>query len=195
MHAAPVYEQQPLALPHGCPAGLRLFALRMLPVAFATPPQAQRQTLRSAIDHAAQTTLGAGALLHRPARAPYWPQQPDWHACVAYAWPLALWGVGTGQAWGVDIEAAPTVEDKPQDADIAALYLEPAALARIVEGADFVDQWCALEAQLKCAGLPLTEAGSRPQGWNAALRTAPLGLPPGWGHYRAALAWRADVCY
>ena len=190
MQAAPAYVQQPLALPCGCPAGLQVFALRLLPTAMATPPQ--RQVLRSAVDHAVQTTLGAGAgpLLHRPGQAPHWPQQPTWHGAIAYAWPLAVWGMCTRQAFGVDVEAIPTAYDAQHYADVAALYLVPTAPACITSGADFAAHWCALEAQLKCAGLPLAEAASRPQGWNAGLHTAALALPAAWGSYRAALAWR-----
>ena len=194
MPLAPAYQQQALALPPGSPAGLQLYALRLLPAAWATPPQAQRQALRAAVDHAAHTTLGAsaGALQHRPGQPPHWPQQPGWHGAIAYAWPLALWGAGTGPVWGVDVEATPAPDgDAPHYQDVAALYLAPAAQARIHSSVDFADQWCALEAQLKCANLPLAEAASRPQGWDAALRTAPLTLPIAWGRYRAALAWVA----
>lgn len=192
MPLAPAYQQQALALPPGSPAGLQLYALRLLPAAWATPPQAQRQALRAAVDHAASVTLGAsaGQLQHRPGQPPRWLQQPGWHGAIAYAWPLALWGVGMGRVWGVDVEVIPAPDGDTQHyQDVAALYLAPAAQARIHSSADFADQWCALEAQLKCAGLPLTEAASRPPGWDTALRTAPLALPPAWGRYRAALAW------
>ena len=193
MHAAPAYVQQPLALPRGCPAGLQVFALRLLPTAIATPLQAQRQVLRSAVDHTVQATLGPGAgpLLHRPGQAPHWPHQSTWHGAIAYAWPLAVWGMCTGPAWGVDVEAIPAINDAQHYADVGALYWGPTAQACIANGAEFAAHWCALEAQLKCAGLPLAEATSRPQGWNAELHTAALALPEAWGSYCAVLAWRA----
>jgi phosphopantetheinyl transferase len=193
MQAVPAYVQQPLALPGGCPAGLQLFALRLQFAAHIVSAQAQRHALRQAVDHAAQATVGlvAGALQHPPGKAPHWPQQPDWRCSIAYAWPLALWGVCAGHAWGVDAEVVLDLDDdlQQQYADVAALYLEPSEQACIASSADFAAQWCALEAQLKCAGLPLSEAASRPRGWNTALRTAPLELPSDWGRYRAALAW------
>ena len=193
MPAAPAYEQQPLALPRGGPAGLQVFALRLLSVEPVVPPSVQRQALRSAVDHAVQATLGLGAgdLQHVPGKSPHWPLHPDWRGSIAYAWPLALWGMGLNGAWGVDVEIVPTTDGHAQHyQDVAALYLEPEAQAHINSGADFAAQWCALEAQLKCVGLPLGEAASRPHGWNASLDTAWLDVPPGWGDYRAALAWQ-----
>lgn len=196
MQSQSAYALQALALPSGCPPGLQLFAL-YLPAALQAPsPQVQRQALRHAVGQAARATLGpvAGGLQHRPGQAPHVPGQPERHWSVAYAGPLALWGVCQEARWGVDVEAVPTIDAALQShyADVAALYLEPDAATAPLEGAAFAAQWCALEAQLKCAGLPLTEVAARPEGWNSGLHTAALHLPEGWGAYRAAIACRAD---
>ena len=204
MTPAAAYRVQALALPDGCPPHLQVFALQLGPaVRSIRAPHAQRQALRQAVDDAVRVALpsvgatGTATLQHRPGQTPHLPHRPDLRWSIAYAWPLAVWGCGTGQAWGVDIEPVPSGDAtlQPHYAEVAALYLDPTVPPALMRSADFglafARAWCALEAQLKCAGLALAEATSRPTRWNAHLRCAPLVLPAEWGGYAAALAWCA----
>ena len=201
MGAIPAYVQQALVLQPGVPAGLQLFALYLVDAGVAAP-QVKRQALQRAVGHAVNVWLHAtqgegGALQHRPGQAPHWPQQPSLQWSLSYAWPVALWGVSTEMRWGVDIEALPEIDDAQSAhyAELAHCYLESDALPMsTLQGsagpAAFAAQWCALEAQLKCAGLALTETVARSQHWNAGLRSAPITLAADWNGYAAALAWR-----
>ena len=106
-----------------------------------------------------------------------------------------MWAWSLQHALGVDVQAIPVGGDDAEWLALAQLYLVPTIAANLAgfQGSAlrlaFAEQWAQLEAQLKCAGLPLVEAHARAADWNAGMQCAVL---PAASHRAAvALAWRA----
>ncbi len=199
---------QPLALP---PALQRRVQAQVLTVAAPSSNLLPRETLREAVYRAIGETLAPQlgctaaqlAVQRRAGQAPQLlrngQQLPGWQLSISYADAMAVWAGTQEGAVGIDVQGPPGDEQTDIDAAgwpaVAALYLEPesaaalAGLQRMDWQRGFARQWARLEAQLKCAGLALTEVHHRPPGWNAGMVLADLPSDSG----ALALAWRASA--
>ena len=197
--------QQSLRLPAAWQGQLQAYALPV-PVLEATP-QAQRDTARRSLHHAIVHTLADAlhcdasslSVQRRAGQAPILCRDgqalPGLHLSLAYGDALAVWAWSLQHALGVDVQAIPVGGDDAEWLALAQLYLVPTIAANLAgfQGSAlrlaFAEQWAQLEAQLKCAGLPLVEAHARAADWNAGMQCAVL---PAASHRAAvALAWRA----
>ncbi|WP_312807682.1 hypothetical protein, partial [Comamonas sp.] len=122
-----------------------------------------------------------------------------WQLSISYADAMAVWACTQEGSVGIDVQGPPGDEQTDIDAAgwpaVAALYLEPDAAAALtgLQRMDwqrgFARQWARLEAQLKCAGLALTEAEDRPAGWRTGMVVTELQTDAG----PVAVAWRAPA--
>lgn len=199
---------QPLALP---PALQGQVQAQVLTVSAPSSSPLQREALREAVYRAIGETLAlqlgcVPAQLVVQRRAGQAPQLlrngqvlPGWQLSISYADAMAVWAGTQAGRVGIDVQGPPGDEHTDIDAAgwpaVAALYLEPdaaaalAGLQRMDWRRGFARQWARLEAQLKCAGLPLTEVHHRQTGWNAGMVLADLPTDAG----ALALAWRASA--
>ncbi len=199
---------QPLALPPALQRQVQAQA-----VTRAAPPSGvlPRETLREAVYRAIGETLapqldctaGQLAVQRRAGQAPQLLRNgqvlPGWQLSISYADAMAVWACTQEGSVGIDVQGLPGDEQTDIDAAgwpaVAALYLEPGAAAALagLQRMDwqhgFAQQWARLEAQLKCAGLALTEVHHRQTGWNAGMVLADLPSDSG----ALALAWRASA--
>ncbi|GAB2726149.1 4'-phosphopantetheinyl transferase family protein [Comamonas sediminis] len=199
---------QPLALPPALQGRVRAQAVRMAAAASGVlPREAMREAVYRAIGEALAPQLGCApaqlAVQRRAGQAPQLLRNgqvlPAWQLSISYADAMAVWACTQEGAVGIDVQGPLGDENTGIDAAgwpaVAALYLEPDAAAALtgLQRMDwqrgFAQQWARLEAQLKCAGMPLTEVHHRPPGWNAGILVADLPSDSG----ALALAWRASV--
>lgn len=199
---------QPLALPPALQGRVQAQVLTVsAPPSSLLPREALREAVYQAIGDTLAPQLGcAPAQLVVQRRAGQAPQLlrhgqvlPGWQLSISYADAMAVWA-GT-QAGSVGIDVQGLLGDEHTDIDaagwpaVAALYLEPdaaaalAGLQRMDWQRGFAGQWARLEAQLKCAGMPLTEVHHRQPGWNAGMVLADLPSDSG----ALALAWHASA--
>lgn len=199
---------QPLALPPALQGGVQA---QVLTVAAPLSSPLPRETLREAVyraigEHLAPQLGCVPAQLAVQRRAGQAPQLlrngqvlPAWQLSISYADAMAVWAGTQEGSVGMDVQGTPGDEHTDIDAAgwpaVATLYLEPdaaaalAGLQRMAWQRGFARQWARLEAQLKCAGLALTEVHHRPPGWNAGMVLADLPTDSG----ALALAWRASA--
>ncbi len=199
---------QPLALP---PALQGQVQAQVLTVSAPSSSLLPRETLREAVYQAIGDTLApqlgcAPAQLAVQRRAGQAPQLlrngqalPGWQLSISYADAMAVWACTQEGRVGIDVQGPPGDAHTDIDAAgwpaVAALYLEPdaaaalAGLQRMDWQRGFARQWARLEAQLKCAGLALTEVHDRRPGWNAHMVLSDLPCDVG----ALALAWRASA--
>ncbi|MCD2165163.1 4'-phosphopantetheinyl transferase family protein [Comamonas koreensis] len=199
---------QSLALPPALQGRVQAQAVTMAaPPSGVLPRESMRDAVYQAICQALAPQLGCGlaqlAVQRRAGQAPQLLRNgqvlPGWQLSISYADAMAVWAGTQEGAVGIDVQGPPGDENTDIDAAgwpaVAALYLEPDAAAALVglQGMawqrGFARQWARLEAQLKCAGLALTEVHHRPPGWNAGMVLADLPSDSG----ALALAWRASA--
>lgn len=196
--------QQRLCLPAAWQDKLQAYALPL--PALVGSPQAQRDAARRVLHDAITSTLAVdwhcdAACLsvqrtagHAPVLRRNGQALPGLHLSLAYGDALAVWAWSAQHALGVDVQAVPVDGDDAEWLALAQLYLTPDVLQTLsgLQGSALrlalAEQWARLEAQLKCAGLPLDEAHARAADWNAGMQCAVLpGAMPG---AAVALAWR-----
>lgn len=196
--------QQRLCLPAAWQDKLQAYALSL--PALLGSPQAQRDAARRVLHEAIANTLAAElhcdaaclSVQRTAGQAPVLLRNgqalPGLHLSLAYGDALAVWAWSPQHVLGVDVQAVPVDGDDAEWLALAQLYLAPdvwQTLATLQGSAlrlAFAEQWAQLEAQLKCAGLPLAEAHVRAADWNAGIQCALLpGAMPG---AAVALAWR-----
>jgi 4'-phosphopantetheinyl transferase len=202
------WTAQPLALPPALQGRVQAQALTMAaPPSGALPRVPMREAVYQSICQALAPQLGCTAAqlaVHR--RAGQAPQMlrngqvlPGLQLSISYADAMAVWACTQHGTVGIDVQGAPGDAQTDIDAAgwpaVAALYLEPDAAAALagLQGMawqnGFAQQWARLEAQLKCAGLALTEVEVRPRGWRNGMVLSDLPSDAG----ALALAWRASA--
>lgn len=202
------WSAQPLVLPPALQGRVQAQAVTMAaPPSGALPREPMREAVYQSICQALAAQLGCTAaqlaVQRRAGQAPQLLRNgqvlPECQLSISYADAMAVWACTQHGAVGIDVQGAPGDAQTDIDAAgwpaVAALYLEPKAAAALagLQGMDwqrgFAQQWARLEAQLKCAGLALTEVHHRQPGWNTGMVVADLPTDSG----ALALAWRASA--
>ncbi|MCS4294282.1 4'-phosphopantetheinyl transferase [Comamonas sp. BIGb0152] len=199
---------QPLALSPALLGRVQAQAVTMAaPPSGALPREPMREAVYQSLCQALAPQLGCApeqlAVQRRAGQAPQLLRNgqvlPGWQLSISYADAMAVWACTPHGAVGIDVQGAPGDAQTDIDAAgwpaVAALYLEPEAAAALagLQGLawqhGFAQQWARLEAQLKCAGLALTEVDVRPRGWKNGMVLNDLQSGAG----ALALAWRASA--
>ncbi|QMV71569.1 hypothetical protein HS961_01255 [Comamonas piscis] len=202
------WSAQPLALPPALQGRVQAQAVTMAgPPSDALPREPMREAVYQSICQALAPQLGCTARqLAVQRRAGQAPQLlcngQAFTGCqlsISYADAMAVWACTQEGSVGIDVQGLPGDAQTDIDAAgwpaVAALYLDPDAAAALagLQGMDwqrgFAQQWARLEAQLKCAGMPLTEVHHRQPGWNAGMVVTDLTTDSG----ALALAWRTSA--
>ena len=198
--------QQAVPLPAACQGVAQVFAVPLSPA--VGPPAAMRECLRHAVQQSMCSTLAEAlqcdvrqlSVLRAPGRAPVLRLGSQVltaiRLSVAYTGAFALWAWSDRAAVGVDVQAIPVDGDDTEWQAVARQFIGPAAqglapLQGMALRIAFAAQWAQLEARLKCAGLPLSEADARPVGWDADVQCVPLPWHAAWGDVGGALAWHS----
>lgn len=198
--------QRLLVLPAAWRGRVQVVAVQAPP---ATPnPQAQRiaqrQTIHQSIVHHLAAVLQCDAAQlavsrtagHAPILLCDGQEVSRVSLSITYCEGGALWAWSVQGAVGLDAQVVPSDGEDMEWQRLARQYLEPSAVAPLaqLQGAAlrhaFAWQWVQLEAQLKCAGLVLSEIEHRPLHWSAQQQCLLLPEPAMHGVV-AALAWRA----
>lgn len=202
------WTAQALTLPAALQGQVQAQAVTMaeLPKA-ALLREPMRQAVHQAICQTLAPQLGCTAaqlaVERRPGQAPLLLRAgqalPGLQLSISYADAVAVWACTHRGTVGIDVQGPPGDADTDVHAAgwpaVATLYLEPEAAA-VLAGLhgmawqrSFAQQWARLEAQLKCAGLALTEVGHRVAGWKAGMALWDMDSPAG----SMAIAWRASA--